>query len=229
MEDWLPDYEMKESDKNRYNTFGMKNLYTCFVKRILSALHSSMNQGIHITLGGLIWYQGESDARSSVAAEKYMERIKLFLDKIMNNVPSLKPIPKLIIAISSPKTVTEYVDSIRSAQISLKDAKMNIHIVDSAGLELQKDGPTHLSSKGARALGNSIGEVVNHITKGLSFTKDTIDLEKAVLNFSQYQDFVDMKRKNKLQAIEGSSRKVSLPKFNVFSNGYHLFLVLCNE
>lgn len=112
-------------------------------------------------LAGLLWYQGESDARDQVSARQWGERFETLVTAFRTDL-AVPVLPVLMIGIADQPKVGRFADQfafwsiVQQEQVNMTGA--NLHYVSAAGLE-KLDDDLHLSTKGQIDLARRMAEV----------------------------------------------------------------------
>jgi hypothetical protein len=112
-------------------------------------------------LAGLLWYQGESDARDQASASQWGEGFETLMTDFRTDLAAPN-LPFLMIGIADPPKVGRFADQFPFWSIVQQEqAKMtgtNLHYVSAVGLE-KLDDDLHLSTKGQIDLARRMAEV----------------------------------------------------------------------
>ncbi|XP_024973464.1 probable carbohydrate esterase At4g34215 [Cynara cardunculus var. scolymus] len=103
------------------------------------------------TIGGLLWYQGESDTLTLEDAEAYNSRLRRFFVNVRADLHlSLLPIIQVALASESGP----YTDMVRKVQLGMK--MVNLRTVDAMGLRVQEPERLHLTTPSQVSLGKML-------------------------------------------------------------------------
>jgi hypothetical protein len=104
-------------------------------------------------LGGLLWYQGETDAGSEQDAASWGERF-VRLAGALRAALHAPELPFAVVAITTARSLPTcaHVEQVRAAQLALPGVLPRCCVVDADGLALQPDG-LHLTAAAAAELG----------------------------------------------------------------------------
>lgn len=111
------------------------------------------------TLGAILYYQGERDARDDIRARMWEKMFKIFVDEFraQTSVPAAPVLVAPIAELSEERRGDyPYWSEVKAAQYALTG--QSIHIVDTEGLTLASDG-LHLSRDAHRVLGSRFADV----------------------------------------------------------------------
>jgi hypothetical protein len=112
-------------------------------------------------LAGLLWYQGESDARDQASASQWSERFGTLLTALRTDL-AVPKLPVLMVGIADPPRVGRFADQfpfwaiVQQEQANMTDK--NLFYVSAVGLE-KLDDDLHLSTKGQIELARRMAEV----------------------------------------------------------------------
>ncbi len=112
-------------------------------------------------LAGLLWYQGESDARDQVSASQWRERFGTLMTALRTDL-AVPKLPVLVVGIADPPRVGRFADQfpfwaiVQREQANLTDK--NMFYVSAVGLE-KLDDDLHLSTKGQIELAKRMAQV----------------------------------------------------------------------
>ena len=131
--------------------------YRNFIETITLANAALKKDGHTATLRGLIWHQGESDAKAS--SKNHQERLTQFLARIREDVGE----PKLPIILGQVVDNGKR-DQVRSAILKASQETSNCGFVSAEGLTTW-DGGTHFDAKSQLILGQRFAEAMLKLTK----------------------------------------------------------------
>jgi hypothetical protein len=145
---WLPDAQ------------GKANGHT----QLLASLKSALDQiGGEYEIVGMLWMQGESDAKTQADAEAYQKKLEQLIAMI--RMETSKPeLPVVIGRISSkilesPKFKMPFVRTVQSAQEAVAKTEKNVFVIDTDDLSQRAD-LVHYDQAGQLGLGNRFGETM---------------------------------------------------------------------
>lgn len=147
--DWASDYNAKQAEITGHPEFG--NMYRKFLKKI-EAIKRKYNPEIV----GLLWIQGEKDARIPEAGAHYFENFKTWIRAIRSDLNS-PDLPILVGKINPPQLEYPLVAEIRTVQEAVSAELVDVYIIDTEGLDKNSDR-VHYSSEGQMELGRRNGE-----------------------------------------------------------------------
>ena len=145
---WLPD------DK------GKANGHTQLLQNLKNALEK-IEGGYEIM--GMLWMQGESDAKTEAEAEAYQKKLEQLIALVRKETG--KPeLPVVIGRISSkilesPKFKMPFVKAVQSAQEAVTKTDKNVFVIDTDDLS-QRDDLVHFDQAGQLGLGKRFGEAM---------------------------------------------------------------------
>jgi len=125
----------------------------------LASLQSnhSISSHHHYKIGGLIFYQGETDALKLETAQNYGKNLKSFIEDLRKEVYEIYEdvMPVIIVGITGSKERLPYLDVVRDEQKRICNLLENVYYVDAEGMELKEDG-IHLTSGGQLHLASKL-------------------------------------------------------------------------
>jgi hypothetical protein len=145
---WLPDPKGKE------------NGHTNLVKNLKNSLEK-IGGGYEIM--GMLWMQGESDAKTQADAEAYQKKLEQFI-ALMRKEAGKPELPFVIGRLStrvleSPKFKMPFVKIIQSAQEAVAKNDKNAYVINTDDLS-QRDDLVHFDQEGQMGLGKRFGEAM---------------------------------------------------------------------
>lgn len=145
---WLPD----EKGKANGHTQLLENL-----KNALAKIEGEYE------IMGMLWMQGESDAKTQVEAEAYQKKLEQLI-ALMRKETSKPELPVVIGRISSrilesPKFKMPFVKTVQSAQEAVTKTDKNAFVIDTDDLS-QRDDLVHYDQVGQLGLGKRFGEAM---------------------------------------------------------------------
>ena len=145
---WLPDPN------------GRQNGHITLMTNLKNALEKIEGQ---YEIMGMLWMQGESDAKTQAAAEGYQEKLERLIALIRKEAG--KPeLPVVIGRISSrilesPKFRMPFVKTVQNAQQAVAENDKNVQVIDTDDLS-QRDDLVHYDQEGQMGLGKRFGEAM---------------------------------------------------------------------
>eukprot|EP00903_Cladosiphon_okamuranus_P008399 g8075.t1 len=128
---------------------GSQNLFEAMAARAEEALQAAPEGS---RLGGMLWYQGETDGAKEDRARTYYERFETLVEDIRGlGYPELKV---FTVAVTGSNGRLTYLQQVRDAQLKAGSSAgmSNVWVVDALGLPMQSDG-LHLLTNGQVELG----------------------------------------------------------------------------
>ena len=132
---------------------GQGGIYDRMVNDLKSAIDTLEKQGFEVSVRGLIWIQGETDAGSETTARDYYANLKQLIDDLRQNVLD-EPNMKIIVGVDEQHPFVKERPVVVEAQQRL--AKEDANIVYTTMLGLPKADATHLSPAGLVEHGKQI-------------------------------------------------------------------------
>ena len=132
---------------------GQGGIYDSMVQDLKLAIHRLEDQGFEVTLGGLIWIQGETDAGSDTTAREYYANLKQMIQHIRDVVLD-EPNLKIILGVDEQHSFVKEHPVVLAAQRRLAEEDPNI--VFTSMLGLPKADATHLTPAGLVGHGKRI-------------------------------------------------------------------------
>jgi len=111
-----------------------------------------------VDLAGVVWMQGERDARSRESAEDYPLALATLVDSLRLTAGD-EAFPIVLGMISPRADGYPYTERIREAQQRLPELRRGVHLVDTAPMSKLEDG-VHLDWAGSRSLGTAAAEAI---------------------------------------------------------------------
>jgi hypothetical protein len=150
---WLPDANGKE------------NGHTALLANLENALEKI---GGDYEIAGMVWMQGESDAKKQVAAEAYQEKLQRVIALIREKTGEPE-LPFVIGRISSrilesPKFKMPFVKIVQKGQEAVAKNVKNAYVVNTDDLS-QRDDLVHFDQEGQMGLGERFGEAMINALK----------------------------------------------------------------
>ena len=145
---WLPDANGKE------------NGHASLLKNLKTALERINGE---YEIMGMLWMQGESDAKKQEDAEAYQKKLEQFI-ALMRKETGKPDLPFVIGRISSrvlesPKFQLPHAKVVQSAQEAVAKNVKNAHVIDTDDLS-QRDDLVHFDQEGQMGLGKRFGEAM---------------------------------------------------------------------
>ncbi len=138
--------------------------YKAMMKHVQAALEALKAEGKSPVLRGIVWMQGEQDAKNEVSAGRYAQTLALFKKRIESDLDS-KPVPLVFGQVLPYEPAMDrftHRDLIRQRMAEAdwrsesKQAIDHVWMVPTDGLELNAD-TVHYSTKGLIELGQAFG------------------------------------------------------------------------
>lgn len=112
---------------------------------------------------GLMWMQGESDAKTQAEAEAYQQKLEQFI-ALMRKETAKPDLPVVIGRLStrileSPKFKMPFVKVVQNAQDAVANHDKNVHVINTDDLS-QRDDLVHYDAEGQMGLGKRFGEAL---------------------------------------------------------------------
>lgn len=151
IEQWMPNYKGRDS-------YSMKNLYGSMLYRVRLAKATS-----DISLSGLIWYQGESDADTGRSAN-YANQFKSLIESLRSDLlePELKvlvvQVGRFVKGESQPQDFVNDWNSLRDTQRMLADPVSKMGVVSAIDLGLSDE--IHLDTPSQERLGKRLNTLL---------------------------------------------------------------------
>jgi hypothetical protein len=145
---WLPDEK------------GKANGFTSLQTNLKNALEKIEGE---YEIMGMLWMQGESDAKTQAEAEAYQKKLEQLI-ALVRKETSKPELPVVIGKISSrilesPKFKMPFVKTVQSAQEAVTKTDKNAFVIDTDDLS-QRDDLVHFDQAGQLGLGKRFGEAM---------------------------------------------------------------------
>lgn len=145
---WLPDAN------------GKQNGHTTLMENLKSALEKI---GGDYEIVGMLWMQGESDAKTQADAEAYQKKLEQFI-ALMRKATGKPELPFVIGKISSrilesKKFKMPFVKIVQSGQEAVTKADKHAYVIETDDLS-QRDDLVHFDQQGQLGLGKRFGEAM---------------------------------------------------------------------
>ncbi len=144
---------------------GQGGIYDRMTKDLKSAIVALEKQGFKVTLRGLIWIQGETDAGNENTARDYYFNLKQIIHDLRQNVLN-EPSLKIILGVDEQHPFVKKRPVVAEAQKRLAEEDTNIIYTSMLGLP-KADG-THLNPAGLVEHGKQIFGAYIEMTEGRS-------------------------------------------------------------
>ncbi len=154
--DWSPKYTSRNAEITGHPEFG--NLYDSLLTKIYS-----VTKDLKVKKVGLVWMQGERDARIPEAGVNYFQNFKLFINAIRRDLDS-PDLPVVYGRINPPVSMYPAVDTVVSAQEKISLEIPNIFLLNTGALEKWGDS-IHYSSAGQLELGLEFGKRIAELLR----------------------------------------------------------------
>jgi hypothetical protein len=145
---WLPDAK------------GKANGHTALLANLKNALEAI---GGDYEIMGMLWMQGESDAKTQAGAEAYQKKLEQFI-ALMRKETGKPELPVVIGRISSkilesPKFKMPFVKTVQSGQEAVTKTDKHAYVINTDDLT-QRDDLVHYDQQGQLDLGKRFGEAM---------------------------------------------------------------------
>lgn len=145
---WLPDAN------------GKQNGYSQLFENLRNALAKIEGE---YEIVGMLWMQGESDAKTQAEAEAYQKKLEQFI-ALMRKETAKPDLPVVIGRIStkileSPKFKMPFVKTVQAAQEAVTKTDKHVFVIDTDDLS-QRDDLVHYDQAGQMGLGKRFGEAM---------------------------------------------------------------------
>lgn len=156
--DWDPDWTPEKGKAATTENAGTgQGMYKTLIEQARICLEKSNG-----TLSGMLWMQGESDAKHQKTADKYGENLKAFIERVRKDLNTPK-LPFVAAQIGAEKGIYKYLETVQKAQAELKVP--NYQTVPTQDLDRPKDG-VHLDTKSLSTLGQRYAEAMEKLLTG---------------------------------------------------------------
>jgi hypothetical protein len=151
-------------------------LYGALVARVKAVMATDAAAGQFDVLGGIYWYQGESDATTPGWARKYQTHLTSFVDALRADLP-ISPTAPVVLA---EEDITRYIDyvastthlspkmynsfivgnaEVRAADVAVAASLPDVRVVDTVTLPRVAPESVHVSNVGQLTLGDQMAKV----------------------------------------------------------------------
>lgn len=154
--DWAPNYRQKEAELTGNEKFG--NMYQFFLDKVFSILEK-----VEYDISGILWMQGERDARIPKAGKKYFKHFKRLIKAFRKDFKR-PDLPVIYAKVNPPAQSYPALPEVVRAQKKIAAKVPNTWLIKTAGLE-KNDDCLHYSSKGQIGLGERFGEELVKVLK----------------------------------------------------------------
>ena len=142
------------------NANGKENGHSALLANLKNALQKI---GGEYEIMGMLWMQGESDAKTQADAEAYQKKLEQLI-VLMRKETGKPELPVVIGRISSrvlesPKFQMPHAKVVQSAQEAVAKNVKNAHVIDTDDLS-QRDDLVHFDQEGQMGLGKRFGEAM---------------------------------------------------------------------
>ncbi|MEM8738404.1 MAG: sialate O-acetylesterase [Planctomycetota bacterium] len=144
-------------DPNQQN-----NNYTAFTDTVALGLQKLADQGHNVTIGGMLWTQGETDAFGNRTQAQYANDLTEFIAAVRGSYG--QDLPFFLSRLSDNQTAitTAGYNSVRAAQDQVAANDPNAFLIDTDGFGIKSDD-LHFNAQGQVSLGEAFATAVSEV------------------------------------------------------------------
>jgi len=154
---WAPDWKEKQAARTANQKAGP--LYKKLMEQVKPAASKS-----EVEIAGVLWMQGERDARFPVVAQQYGENLERLIAALRQDT-GVADLPFILGQVNPPPKRYPGVEAVRQAQADVAKADPKVVLVSTEDLEKHTDN-LHYNTAGQLALGKRFAEAYLQLQSG---------------------------------------------------------------